>query len=111
MWGMHFVLAPAAKKSKGKRGDAKDAEGTRRKTKALRRLLAFSVGWVVLEDLLEWDIEDACDAEGGFERRRILVELDGDNGLAGDSDGVGEFLLGHRVCSAEIAKSVAETGH
>jgi hypothetical protein len=72
--------------------------------------LAFAGWWGVLEDLFEWDIEDVRDPEGDLERGGVLVELDGDDGLAGDADAVGEVLLGEAVVCAEVAKGVADAG-
>ena len=65
---------------------------------------------LVLEDLIERDAEYVRDAEGDFERGRVLVALDGDDGLAGDVDEVGEFLLGHGAGGAELADGVADGG-
>jgi hypothetical protein len=61
-----------------------------------------------LEDLLEGNAEDMGDAEGDFERGRVFVAFDGDDGLAGDVDEVGEVLLGHGTGGAEIADGVRE---
>ena len=72
--------------------------------------LPAGAGWRVLEDLFEGEIEDVGDAEGDFERGRVLVAFDGNDGLAGDVDEVGEALLRHGAGGAEFADGVADGG-
>ena len=66
--------------------------------------------WCVLKNLFEREIEDVGDAEGDFERRRVFVAFDGDDGLAGDVNEVGEGLLRHGAGGAEFADGVADGG-
>jgi hypothetical protein len=47
------------------------------------------------EDFLQGDAEDMGHAEGYGQGRGIFFSFDGDDGLAGYADFVGEFLLGH----------------
>ena len=49
----------------------------------------------VLEDVVERDAEHVGDLEGHLQRRRIPALLDGDDGLPGDADALGQFGLGH----------------
>lgn len=62
-----------------------------------------------MEDSLEGHVEDVRDAKGDFERGRVFVAFDGDDGLARDQDEVGEALLGHGVGGTEFAYGVAKS--
>src|SRR5690349_4821196 len=65
----------------------------------------------VLEHVVEPYAEDVGDAEGHFERRRVAALLDGDDGLAGDADAVGQVGLGHlAVFEAQCADAVGHLG-
>jgi hypothetical protein len=57
-------------------------------------------GLRILEDFVQGNAEGACDLERHFERWGVAPLLDGDDGLAGDPDAVGEsacsFAAGNR---------------
>ena len=50
-----------------------------------------------LEDGFDGGVEGAGDAEGQDERGDVFVGFEGDDGLTGDADSVGEILLRHPV--------------
>jgi hypothetical protein len=66
---------------------------------------------VVLEDLLERHSKYVGDAKRCLERGRVLVAFDRDDGLPGEIDPVGELLLRHVECGAEVADIVANATH
>ena len=53
--------------------------------------------YLMLEHLLERHAKDISDAKRDLQRRRILAEFDGVDGLARDGDPLGELLLRHLV--------------
>ena len=64
-----------------------------------------------MKDPFQRYIEDACDAEGDFERGRVLVAFDGNDGLACDTNSIGEFLLRHIPCRPKFSNPIAYGGH
>src|SRR5690606_308278 len=65
----------------------------------------------VLEDLFEGDAEHAGDLEGALQRRRVAALFDGDDGLPGHPDAVGELRLGHlAVGEAQGPDGVGDLG-
>jgi hypothetical protein len=53
------------------------------------------IGVRVLEHVVQRNLEDARDLEGHLEGGRVTALLDGDDGLAGDADAIGQLRLGH----------------
>jgi hypothetical protein len=66
---------------------------------------------VILEALLERDTKRDCHLESSLKRRRILVLLDGNHGLACDADSIGKFLLRHLPRGPKFSNPVAYSGH
>lgn len=62
-----------------------------------------------MEDLLQGNTEDVRDAEGNFERGRVLITFNGIDGLTSNEDAVGEFLLCHGAGAAEFMNSIADS--
>ena len=50
---------------------------------------------IVLEDLVYGNVEGLRDSKGQGQRGGVFAGLDGDDGLAGNADLVGQLLLGH----------------
>ncbi len=61
--------------------------------------------------LLQFCAEGAGDAEGGVQGGGVAALLDGDDGLAGEADQIGELLLGHfAVLEAPGAYLIGDLG-
>ena len=54
--------------------------------------------------------KDAGEDEGEFEAGNVAVALDGVDALAGDTDGLGELLLGPSAGGAEFFDAVCDGG-
>jgi hypothetical protein len=62
-----------------------------------------------VEDLLQGNTKDVCDAEGNFERGRVLITFNGIDGLTSNEDMVSEFLLRHGAGAAEFTNGIADS--
>ena len=61
------------------------------------------------EDVFNAGVEHPGDAKGQFQRWKVLGVLDGNDGLAGDTDAVGQVFLRHFVMfETEAAYVVAD---
>jgi hypothetical protein len=86
---------------------------SRESSRDSKRLALFralrSAFFGVLEHLLEWKLEDSSDLEGHLQRWRVPSLFDGDDGLAGQSNLVCQFCLGHLpVFEAKLADGVGD---
>ena len=64
------------------------------------------------ENLVQRHAERPGDAEGKVKGRGVFAVLDGKDGLAGDTDAVGEVFLRHLACiKAQAADAIFDMGH
>jgi hypothetical protein len=85
--------------------------GGRASLRGLQRIESFraSAGRIVVEYLFQGNTEDVRNAEGNFERRRVLITFNGIDGLTRNEDTVSEFLLGHGAGAAEFTNGIADS--
>jgi hypothetical protein len=76
----------------------------------LRLRLTLTVR-VILEALVERHTKDDGHLERSLEGRRILVLLDGNDGLSCDADSVGKVLLRHLPHGPKFSNLIAYSGH
>jgi hypothetical protein len=62
---------------------------------------------IPLENLVEGNVEDLCDAEGSVQCWGVFACFDGGDGLACEADSFTEFGLGHlAILEAQSAHSI-----
>ena len=74
----------------------------------LRLALAVSIK---LEALLDWHTKHDRNLECSLKGRRILVLLDGNDGLARDAHSIGKFLLCHFPRGSKFPNPITYRGH
>ena len=66
-------------------------------------------GRIVVEYLLQRNIKDVRDAEGNFQRGRVLIAFNGVDRLTSHEDVVGKLLLRHGAGAAEFTNGIADS--
>ena len=66
-------------------------------------------GRIVVEYLLQRNIKNVRDAEGNFQRGRVLITFNGVDSLTSHEDVIGKLLLRHGAGAAEFTNGIADS--